>query len=470
MLTRRDFLLGSAAALAACRRGERRILITHGVQVGDVSSDRALVWSRCNERARMIVEWDTSPSFGNPRRVAGDGPTLAIDGLPPGQRVSVRVKYEREAERGSTAWENASFATPRADQVRIAWTGDTCGQGFGRSPEWGGLRGYAAMRAAKPDLFIHSGDLIYADNPILPEMKLADGRVWKNISNEYVARVAETLDDFRARFAYNLEDDHVRSFAAEVPIIAQWDDHETHNNWWPGQTLADDRYKRERDASRLAAMANQAMREWTPMPPGPVYRKLSYGPLLDIFVLDCRSFRTPNDVGVGTAMLGATQTKWFIDAVRASKATWKLVACDQPLALVIDDDGRFEGWGNVPGTPQGREVELAMIFDALRDVPNIFSITADVHYQAAHYFPANQWWEFVAGPIHAGGFGPNALDPTFSPELKFQLAPPPGQANLSPHDGLLSFGTIDVTKDHATVTIWGIAGNQRFSVDLEARA
>jgi alkaline phosphatase D len=78
-----------------------------------------------------------------------------------------------------------------------------------------------------------------------------------------VARVAETLDDFRARFAYNLEDEHVQAFAREIPILAQWDDHETHNNWWPGQQLDDSRY-RVRDASKLAALAMRAMREWTP--------------------------------------------------------------------------------------------------------------------------------------------------------------------------------------------------------------
>src|SRR6185503_19103279 len=151
-----------------------------------------------------------------------------------------------------------------------------------------------------------------------------------------VARVAESLDDFRARFAYNLEDDHVRALAAEVPILAQWDDHETHNNWWPGQQLDDIRY-RERDASKLAALAQRAMREWTPLPEGPVHRVISYGPLLDVFVLDCRSFRTPNDSGTGTAMLGAAQAKWFVDSLARSTAKWKLVACDQPLALVIGD-------------------------------------------------------------------------------------------------------------------------------------
>ncbi|HSR98586.1 MAG TPA: alkaline phosphatase D family protein [Kofleriaceae bacterium] len=494
MLTRRQ-LLGGALSTAAVACGHpnpprtKRPQLTHGVQSGDVQPGRALIWARCDEPARMVVEWDTSDRFAHPRRIGGrvvgpggDGAaTVAIDGLPDAQTVWYRVRFEREAARGDSAWTVGRFATPRADRVRFAWTGDTCGQGFGRNPEWGGLRGYAAIRAAEPAFFLHSGDLIYADNPILAEQKLPDGRIWRNVTNERVARVAESLDDFRARFAYNLEDDSVRALAAEVPIVAQWDDHETHNNWWPGQILEDDRYRTERNASTLSARARQAMVEWTPVPPGPVHRVVHYGPLLDVIVLDCRSFRTPNDANRGDtgAMLGTAQARWFVDAVAASRARWKIIACDQPLGLVIGDgphDARNEGFANGDGPPLGRERELAGILAQLheRRARNLVWLTADVHYAAAHHYdPAratgaafDPFWEFVAGPIHAGTFGPNALDPTFGPEVKFQWAPEPGKSNLAPWDGIQSFGTVDVAPDALTVAIRGIDGRERYRVEL----
>jgi alkaline phosphatase D len=494
MLTRRGFVIGTlstgALACAGAPRVESKPLrVTHGVQSGDVQSGRALVWARCNEPARMVVEWDTSERFTQPRRVAGPvvgattdhAATIALDGLPDGQTVCYRVRFEREAARGASAWVAGRFATPRADRFRFAWTGDTCGQGFGRNPAWGGLRGYEAIRRARPAFFLHSGDLIYADNPILAEQTLADGRVWRNVTNERVARVAEALDDFRARFAYNLEDDHVRALAVEVPILAQWDDHETHNNWWPGQTLEDDRYHSERRASVLSARARQAMVEWTPVPAGPVHRVIHYGPMLDVIVLDCRSFRTPNDANRGDAgtMLGSEQARWFVDAVAGSRARWKIIACDQPLGLVIGDgpdNSRNEGFANGDGPPLGRERELAGILAALRErgARNLTWLTADVHYAAAHHYdPAraigatfDPFWEFVAGPIHAGTFGPNALDPTFGPEVAFQWAPSPGQANLAPWDGLQSFGTVDVTADALAIALVGIDGRERYRVEL----
>jgi alkaline phosphatase D len=102
-------------------------------------------------------------------------------------------------------------------------------------------------------------------------------------------------------------------------------------------------------------------------------------------------------------------------------------------------------------------------------------LTADVHYTAAHHHdPAraaiggfDPFWEFVSGPLNAGGFGPNALDATFGPRVVFAEAPP--TPNASPADGYQFFGhvTIDARSRVMTVTLRDIDGHERFSVDLE---
>ncbi|MFM9061989.1 MAG: hypothetical protein ACKOOI_02975, partial [Pirellula sp.] len=64
------------------------------------------------------------------------------------------------------------------------------------------------------------------------------------------------------------------------------------------------------------------------------------------------------------------------------------------------------------------------------------------------------FWEFVAGPLHAGSFGPNALDGTFGPEVKFQFAPPAGsKLPLAPSDGKQSFGTVRVDARSKKLTV-----------------
>src|SRR5262249_57520723 len=141
-----------------------------------------------------------------------------------------------------------------------AYSGDEAGQGWGINPGWGGMKLYEAMWRLRPDFFIHSGDQIYADGPLKAEVTLDDGTIWKNLTTEPKAKVAETLAEYRGNFAYNLLDPNKLRFAAEVPFLVQWDDHETRNNWFPGQVLGDERYK-VRSAALLSANARRAMLE-----------------------------------------------------------------------------------------------------------------------------------------------------------------------------------------------------------------
>src|SRR5215472_15434601 len=85
-----------------------RPAVPYGVQSGDVTSDRAIVWSRTDRPARMVVEWATSESFARARRVIGPATleetdfTARVDlrGLPRGQRIFYRVTFEDLATPG----------------------------------------------------------------------------------------------------------------------------------------------------------------------------------------------------------------------------------------------------------------------------------------------------------------------------------------------------------------------------------
>jgi alkaline phosphatase D len=81
------------------------------------------------------------------------------------------------------------------------------------------------------------------------------------------------------------------------------------------------------------------------------------------------------------------------------------------------------------------------------------------------------FWEFVAGPLNAGTFGPNALDSTFGPQVVFQKVPPTGQANLAPSAGLQFFGEIciDSRSRDMVVSLKDIDGAAVFSQRLHAR-
>jgi alkaline phosphatase D len=124
--------------------------------------------------------------------------------------------------------------------------------------------------------------------------------VWTNIVTPEVAKVAETLNEFRGRHRYNLLDENVRRFNAEVPQIWQWDDHEVTNNWSDSKNLSGDSRYTEKNVPLLIARGTRAFLEYALMRPflvresQRVYRRFSYGPLLDLFVVDMRSYRGPN--------------------------------------------------------------------------------------------------------------------------------------------------------------------------------
>lgn len=113
-------------------------------------------------------------------------------------------------------------------------------------------------------------------------------------------------------------------------------------------------------------------------------------------------------------------------------------------------------------------------------IRNIVWLTADVHYAAAHYYDPAQaatkdfapFWEFVAGSLNAGSFGPNTTDKTFGPQVVIYKAPPAGQANLSPYAGLQFFGevNIDRTSKSLTVDLKDLNGDVVFSKTLHAQA
>ncbi|MFE4590424.1 alkaline phosphatase D family protein [Streptomyces laurentii] len=498
---RRTVLRGSlavSAALAAAGGGafaspafalSGRPAAAWGVQTGDVTAHSGLVWVRSDRPARMIVETSATASFRRVRRHQGPllGPdtdftgTTALGGLPAGEQIHYRVTLaDPDDPRRTGEPVTGTFRTAperRRDGVRFLWSGDIAGQGWGINPDIGGFRAYEEMRRLDPDFFLCSGDSIYADGVIEPSVTLPDGRIWRNITTPEKAKVAETLAEYRGNFRYNLLDHHVRAFNAQVPSLVQWDDHEVRNNWYPGQILDDARYT-EKNVDVLAARASRAFAEYMPVSTlharggadrveGRMHRVVRYGPLLDVFVLDMRSYRNANSPGrqaddtVG--ILGAEQLAWLKRELGRSRAVWKVLAADMPLGLVVTDGATdFEAVAQGdPGAPLGRELQIAELlrFIKHRRITGTVWLTADVHYTSAqHYAPERAafrdfapFWEFVSGPLAAGGFPANALDTTFGPDRVFVRAPE--RANLSPMETPQYFGEVDIDGDSGELTV-----------------
>ncbi len=501
VLTRRQLLVRSASSVAVAgaaslakpylSRAADRPRISGGIQSGDVDCDSAVVWARAEGPARMRVEWSTVESFKTVLgSVSADAvpdrdftAKLLLNNLPEGQDIFYRVRLEDIASNRSGETRIGHFRTrPRARQsISFVWSGDTAGQGWGIDPSRGGYRTYRTMLENRPDFFIHSGDHIYADCTIPSAQPLPNGETWRNIVTEDKSAVARTLRQFRGNYRYNWLDENFRAFHAEVPMFAQWDDHEVSDDWSPLGSFDADGFD-EDGGSLLVARARRAFFDYMPIRPrradaGRIYRKISCGPLLDLFLIDMRSYRDSSwnkGDGEGACILGATQLAWLKRELAASNATWKVIAADLPIGIVSTDAIAIGD-----GPPERREHEIADLLSFLKHagVRNTVWLTADMHYTAAHYYDPNRavfsdfepFWEFVSGPLHAGTWSVGQLDNTFGPRALFQKGASCEQGdNLAPCFGLQFFGRVDIDGRTGvmTVTLKDVDDRNLWAVDL----
>ena len=249
----------------------------------------AVVWARADRPSRMLVEVATTESFRDIKSAVfvdalpeSDFTAKALlENLPPGQDIFYRISFQDLSSAVFGEAQIGHFLTPSNEHrpVSFLWSGDTMGQGWGIDTACGGMRTYAPMLRNRPDFFIHCGDNIYADCPIVAEQSLPDGGVWHSIVTEEKSKPAETLAEYRGNYKYNLLDDNLRAFNAAVPTFALWDNHEVMETWWPGEDLPREPAG-EKNTLVFAARARRAFHEFLPVretmaEPGRVYRKIA---------------------------------------------------------------------------------------------------------------------------------------------------------------------------------------------------
>src|SRR5262249_41906390 len=128
-----------------------RPAIPYGVQSGDISGNRAIIWSRTDRPARLLVEWATNAAFPDATRMVGPGAWAerdvtargALTGLPAGQQIFYRVRCEDLATpKVSSEPMTGRFRTPAQGRrtVTFAFSGDEAGQGWGINTAWGGMK------------------------------------------------------------------------------------------------------------------------------------------------------------------------------------------------------------------------------------------------------------------------------------------------------------------------------------------
>ncbi|RLK09563.1 alkaline phosphatase D [Micromonospora sp. M71_S20] len=252
------------------------------------------------------------------------------------------------------------------------------------------------------DFVLHLGDYIYEGDGAGPG---AARRLTRSIE-------AKSLDDYRVRHADYKRDAGLQAAHAAFPFILTWDDHEFDNGYSSDDTDPDSTPE-EFFARRTAAY--QAYYEHLPLRPanrpvGPaaqLYRRLSFGDLLQLHVLDTRQYRSdqpqcstddcPEARDPARTMLGEQQEAWLFDGLGASTAVWDVLGNQVPVRRYGTRQLGGDQWD---GYDAARSRLLQFL--AQRGPTNPIVVTGDLHSNQVSDLPAS--FDEPGAPIVATEF------------------------------------------------------------------
>ncbi|MFF9093286.1 alkaline phosphatase D family protein [Streptomyces sp. NPDC014802] len=334
-------LAGPLAAALPARAASAAPAFLHGVASGDPLPDGILLWTRVTPVPEAIPGSGTGPDTEVAWVVATDraltdvvarGTVVATAASDHTVKADVRglrpaTDYYFRFSAGGTDSPVARTRTAPAADAPVA------GLRFGvvscANWEAGHFAAYRHL-AARSDLdaWLHLGDYIYEYG-----------------SGEYAARGTVvrphapaheilTLADYRIRHATYKTDPDLQALHLKAPVVAIWDDHEFADNAWSGGAVNHTEGAEGTWAARQAA-AKQAYFEWMPVRPalaGTTYRRLRFGKLADLSLLDLRSFRSQQAATASGSVddpdrtiTGRAQLDWLKAGLKASDTTWRLV-------------------------------------------------------------------------------------------------------------------------------------------------
>jgi alkaline phosphatase D len=430
---------------------------TLGVASGDPTPDGVVLWTRLAPRPLdgggmpahpIAVQWRVA-SDEHMQTIVHRGAVLAVPEL--GHSVHVEVaglqpsrwywyQFKVGNEYSQIGRTRTAPARGSLENVRFAFV--SCqhyANGFY----------YAHRHLAREtlDFAVHLGDYIY------------EGPSTSLIQRPHLpAHEITSIEDYRIRYALYKSDPDLQVAHAAFPWIMTWDDHETENDY-AGFTPENpaDPADNQPDFAARRARAYQAYYEHMPLraaqlPAGPflqLYRRVSFGDLLLVNVLDTRQYRSarapaacaaaervngycPAALDPSRTIEGEAQQTWLLDGLGRSTASWNLLANQVPFApndTNVDPVIRTLGGEKWDGYPLDRQKILNFI--AERDLANTIVITGDVHQNFVRDVPPDYIrldadpvaTEFIGTSISTGGdrtlttvFGGNINNP----HLRFQ--------------------------------------------------
>jgi alkaline phosphatase D len=408
----------------------------HGVASGDPLHDRVIIWTRVTPNEVNDVSIDgtyrmsLTPDMSN---VVASGEfttdqsrdyTVKIDVLNLTPATCYYFDFESDGNRsvvGKTRTADFGLNT----NVRFAVV--SCS-----NYQHGYFNVYGAL-AQRNDVHavLHLGDYIYEYGVGVYSANMADRK------HEPVHETI-TLDDYRLRYSHYRLDTDLQAVHQQYPFICVWDDHESANDAWTGGAQ---NHTPGAEGPWLTRKNNaiQAYFEWMPIRETAfeksIYRKIEYGDLVNLYMLDTRlegrmmqlSANSPGLNNPDRTLLGTEQKNWLKNELLNSTAQWNVIAQQVMMAPLLNQWNLPVNTDIWDGYPAERSELLNYIVDY--DIPNVVVLTGDFHTSWANNLPLQNYIP-ATGENSAGvEFVTTSLS---SPSININIAPFSVKA-INPH-------------------------------------
>jgi alkaline phosphatase D len=323
---------------------------TLGVASGEPWPDGVVLWTRLAPEplegggmpaATIQVAWEVASEVAF-RSIVQKGSAVArpelghsvhveVTGLEPGREYWYRFRVGNEVSQVGRAV-TAPAEGAEVDRLRFG----VCGCSHYETGYFAALGRLAEERF---DFIFHTGDYIYEGR----------GSQTRNpaLVRDHHGQEIYTLVDYRNRYAQYKSDRDLMAAHASAPFIVSWDDHEVDNDY-AGESDENDTpaeiFLLRRAAAYQAYFEHMPLRR-SSIPNGPrlqLYRRLKFGTLIDLSVLDTRQYRSDQACGHGGAkncaaaadparsILGAEQEKWLFQQLASVRARWTVLGQQVP--------------------------------------------------------------------------------------------------------------------------------------------
>ena len=391
-----------------------------GVASGEPSARAVTLWSRLDtdrlrSGARLVVARDSGMSDVVSTTVVPTGRAIngtlkaRIGGLEPREEYFYQwISGTETSEVGRTL---TAPARGSGERLKIAFS--SC-QNF----PYGHFVPHRDALAEGADLALFLGDYMYETAQNGP------------VRDDPIATT--DLAGYRAKYHLNRSDPALRELHRTIPMAHIWDDHEVSNNY--------NEQTEELASPQQRTFAYRVAFEWLPRMTMPgdrfrIYRRLPYGETLDVFLLDTRQYRTDagrvtdsttQTGGPGSPLLGRAQLDWLKRELRASTATWKVIAQQVVVAKIFYIGKAVQN----PDAWDGHQAERDELLDEIAGVTggppidNVVFLTGDVHAYMANQLPRrfdqarftsgadpSVATEYVGGSVTSPGIPDAPLDP-----------------------------------------------------------